>query len=140
MTVYYSEILDRIYATSGLSTLSPGSQAALLHPDYAEALTLLVRDVAGALIAGVPRAIVSNIILGDESIQITFAANTDNDDIAKASFISAVTTLVLAQIKIAASSDPDAILSLVRLLPSLSSAVTNAVTPPVAPARIRPCY
>lgn len=51
MKVTYTSILDAIYASSALATLTPEHRVTLLHPDYAPALKALIPDAFSIILA-----------------------------------------------------------------------------------------
>lgn len=138
MTLKISEILERVYASTALATLSASGRVALLHPDHAEALRLVVRDSVAAISASLGRELIGRIVWDKETITLDVACAGADTDLAREAFVSAAATLALAQVKIAASDSAREVLNLASILPALSSGVENALRPSPGHARIMP--
>lgn len=138
MTIYYSDICRRIYALSALATLNPHADIALFHPDHADALNVVVRDCIATIISEIPQNLIQRNELFDDYAEITlYDKYLDTETIAHA-FHSAVTSLTLCQLKIAASADSQAVITLAQSIPVIISPVINALSAPIRPARILP--
>lgn len=136
MTVSYSAICERLYAITAIATLSKSCKIALLHPDHADALRLMVRDALSALLSSLPKGIIEKSVYTDEEAVITFFRQPDDAEAVRAAILSAVASFTLAQAKIAASDSPETILRLAALLPSYAAGIVNALTPKAGSARI----
>ena len=139
MKIPLSSVCDRIYAASALATLSKDTRTALLHPDHGEALRLIVRDTVAALAASVPKELISDCVVGDDCVEIVPADTGSDNDAVRSAFITASASLVLAQVRIAASESPDTISRLASTISSLSCGLTQALSPKASFASITPC-
>ncbi|MDE6301814.1 MAG: hypothetical protein K2M19_08875 [Muribaculaceae bacterium] len=54
MKISHDSILEALYASTALATLTPEHRATLLHPDHAPAIKALVKDAVGIVIARCP--------------------------------------------------------------------------------------
>lgn len=138
MRISIPEVIDRLYAVTALATLSPAARIALLQPDHADALAMVVRDNIALLLSSLPKGIVERVELKDDAVEIAFAHESDDNESSSAAIISIATTLVLAQLKISASDSPEMILGIASLLPSLADRLAQAFSSPAAPSRITP--
>jgi len=78
ITLRLADILDGIYASSALATLSRDCHSALLHPDHADALRHTVRDALGALAAAAPGGCIKVAGVSDTSIDIDVLDTVDS--------------------------------------------------------------
>lgn len=138
ITINYSEVCDSIYASTALATLSPAARITLLHPDHADALRVVIRDCVAVLVAALPPKASASVAFTPDTAVIT-AADTGADPALAARAIAAqAASLTLLQIKIAASSDPAAVLRLAAVLPEITAGIGSLLDPAPRPATIRP--
>lgn len=138
MTLLLSQICERIYATTALATISPKSDAVLLHPDHEPALKSVIRDVMAAIVATLPKENVAGFNADDEKVEIILADRQADNDATKAALMTAAATLALAQVKIAASGTPSDIVRLASVLPVVTQGISGLLEPTVNSRRIVP--
>lgn len=79
LELHINDVLDDIYATTALGTLVPGAKIALLHPDHAEALRLVVRDALYAVLAIVPAGAITLKGIGNDAYTLGIRDDLDPD-------------------------------------------------------------
>lgn len=105
ITIKYSDILEGIYASSSLATLSRDCSTALLHPDHADALRRTSRDALAAIIAAAPAGCIRLEAVTDTGFDI--AVSDDADSVtASALLLHAITTTTTGIIAAAAGLAP----------------------------------
>lgn len=138
MTISYSEICNRVYAASAIATLAPGSRAAFIHPDHERSVSLMVRDAVAAVIASMPRQYFTAVEYTPSEAVITLAPDVIDCPTVSAALMSAITSVVLATVKLAASDRPEKIVDLAAALPSITAGLAEYMSPAPRPAFIRP--
>lgn len=134
----YNEICERIYAATALATLNKECRTALLHPDHAASLKLMVRDSIASIIASLEPGIVDSVSYGDDSVCITIGNDSVDLQTAKQAISGAAATLSLSQVKIAASSEPGAIINLASAMPTICTGIVRILSTSARPGRIIP--
>lgn len=76
MFISYHNVLQSIYASSALTTMSPLCAAPLLHPDHETALRRVIADCLYMLIARFPRSIRLDRIT-DDGFHFSIPAHAD---------------------------------------------------------------
>lgn len=132
MTVTHSSILEAIYASSALATLSPEHRTTLLHPDHAPALRALIPDAAGIIVS---RCRDANLALQfkEDSFEVTSGLIGDSETF-EAALRPAMVAVILYIIRLAAGDKPDFPHAELDSLSALASASPNSR------AAIRPYY
>lgn len=77
LQISITDVLDDIYATTALGTLIPGTNIALLHPDHADALRLVVRDALTAVLASAPYGAITLKGIGNDAYTLGIRDNLD---------------------------------------------------------------
>lgn len=77
LQISITDVLDDIYATTALGTLIPGTNIALLHPDHADALRLVVRDALTAVLASAPSGAITLKGTGNDAYTLNIRDNLD---------------------------------------------------------------
>lgn len=138
LSLSLSDINTRIYAVTALASLSPDSRIVLLHPDHSEALKLVARDSIAAIVASLPKGLVTGTNYSSDTVSLNVFNDDIDSEIATAAFLYATTMLTIAQVKLAAAGDTAAVVSLASALPSVTSSLAEILAPIPKAARIIP--
>lgn len=138
VTIEYLEVCTRVQAATALAGIMPQTRTALFHPDHDRAMILVVRDVAAMIVASFPDNLVRGASFGDESAEIEFDIEEQKLEIVRSALFSAITSLTLAQLKIAASDRPEQVISLTRSITEITSSLASYAQSSFSPSRIKP--
>lgn len=138
ISLNFSDIRERIYATTAIATLSTGCKIALLHPDHAPALNLIIADSLATIVSAVNKLTPASIDISDDSASVTVPADAADAALARNALLAAACSITLAQVKIAASEEPGRVVKLAAVIQSIADAVAPCLAPVSGTAYIRP--